>query len=383
MILTIFILLLSLSIVAIFTALETALQNYNVVKIEFDKKQGLKYAEIVDRMTRERKRVTSSLRIGKLAVLLIFGISFYALTYKPLCSLFHDLNYVTILIEIFLILFIELAISEVIPIIVGSVNPNRILKLFYRVASISLKIFSPFVSKEIVMKEEPKDQDAVLIQNALGFSDVLLKKCMIPRTEVCAVEEETTYAELLDLFARTNYSRIIVYRESIDTITGYVHSKDLFRGERPVRELIRKIGYFPETTHARELLETLIKSHSTIAVVIDQFGGTAGIVTLEDLFEEIFGEIDDELDNDELVEIRQENGEFIFSGRIEVKYLNREYDLGIPESDEYETLAGFITFCNENIPVAGDVIKYENLVFTVLKTSSNRIETVSLRIVEE
>jgi len=383
MIITSVILLISLLTVSIYTALATALQHYNMVKIEVDKKQEFKYAEVVDKLSQDKGEVISAMNIGKFIFLLIFGITFYALTYLPVSEWFPGLTIVAIVVEIFLSVFVVLLVAELLPQLVASVNPDRVLRQFYGFAAISYKIFSPFVMEEEIKKEEPKNQEIVIIQNALNFSDVILRECMIPRTEVCAVEENTSYEELLAVFTKTNYSRVVVYKDNIDIITGYVHSKDLFKGERPVNELIRRIDYFPETTRAQELLETLIKSHGTIAVVLDEFGGTAGIVTLEDLIEEIFGEISDELDSDEFIEKILDNGDYIFSGRIEVKYLNREYGFEIPESDEYETLSGFITFQHENIPAEREVVRYENLLFTILKTSSNRIDTVSLRIVEE
>ncbi|MEA5005026.1 MAG: hemolysin family protein [Rikenellaceae bacterium] len=383
MIVTIIILFVSLMTVSIFTALATALQHYNIVRIEVDKRQEYKYAEVVARLSGDRRRAVSAMNTGKQIFLLIFGISFYALTFDPVCNLLGDVVLLAVILQIILSVAVVLLVAEIVPKVVASVNPDIVLRLFYGLAAVSYKIFYRSVRKGEIKEDEPVGQDVMMIQNALSFSDVVLRECMIPRTEVCAIEEGTSYEELLALFARTNYSRIIVYKESIDSITGYIHSKDLFRGKRPVCELIRKIDFFGEETKAQDLLETLIKSRSAIAVVLDKFGGTAGIVTLEDLIEEIFGEISDELDSDELIEKKLENGDYIFSGRLEVKYLNREYDLNIPESEDYETLAGFITYFNENIPAERDILKYDNMVFKILKKTSNRVEVVSLRIVEE
>ncbi len=383
MIVAIIILLISLLTVSIYTALATALQHYNIVRIEVDKRQEYKYAEVVARLAGDRGRSISAMNTGKRIFLLIFGISFYSLTFDTLFALLGDFILFSVILQIILSVAVVLLVAEIVPKVVASANPDKVLRIFYGLAAVSYRIFYRLVRKEEIKEDEPVGQDVMMIQNALDFSDVVLRECMIPRTEVCAVEEGSSYEELLDLFAKTNYSRIIVYKESIDSITGYIHSKDLFKGKRPVSELIRKIDFFEETTKAQKLLETLIKSRSAIAVVLDKFGGTAGIVTLEDLIEEIFGEISDELDSDELIEKKLENGDYIFSGRLEVKYLNREYELNIPESEEYETLAGFITFFNENIPAERDVLKYENLVFKILKKASNRVEVVSLRIVEE
>ncbi len=383
MIVTISILMVSLLTVSIFTALANALQHYNIVRIEVDKRQEYRYAEVVARLSSDRGRAISAMNMGKQIFLLIFGISFYALTFDSITALLADLVIVAVILQIVISVAAVLLVAEIVPKVVGSVNPDKVLRLFYGFASVSYKIFFRAVRSGEIKEEEPVGQDVMMIQNALDFSDVVLRECMIPRTEVCAVEEGASYEDLLALFARTNYSRIIVYKENIDSITGYIHSKDLFKGKRPVCELIRKIDFFGEETKAQDLLETLIKNRSAIAVVLDKFGGTSGIVTLEDLIEEIFGEISDELDSDELIEKKLENGDYILSGRLEVKYLNREYDLNIPESEDYETLAGFITFFNENIPAERDILKYENMVFKILKKASNRVEVVSLRIVEE
>ncbi len=376
----------SLALMAIFTALERAFRSYNMLKVEVDKKQEKAYAESVDRLVQEKELVIASLRVGRTISLLVFALSLAGVL-DPLLSQCLDMGRGLIVVtEIAVITLIVLVIAVFIPFALATKNPNRVLESFYWFADFSNMALSPLakkiVKREGIVMEEP-GKDIAIFQNALNFSDVILRECMVPRTEICSIAEDATFEELLAQFADSNYSRIIVYRENIDRIIGYVHSRDLFNGEKPIKELIREIDYLPETMSAQSLLTMLTKNKRSIAVVLDEYGGTAGIVTLEDLIEEIFGEISDELDKEDLIEKKISDNQFIFSARIEIKYLNRIYGLDIPESEDYETLAGFITFFHENIPSEGDVLEYENMYFTILKTTSNRVEKVELRIVEE
>jgi CBS domain containing-hemolysin-like protein len=384
---------------AILTALKRALQCYNILKIEVDKKQGRKYAETVEQLQENKKEFLYSAGIARTLFILVFAVASATVFWPLLLHSFQGREWVAIILLVSGISIAVLVISELIPFLIATMYPGAVLENFYWFALVVKKIFSQGLVKyskgektaDIVKKEKETEQDLEredskeieIFQRALDFPDVILRECLIPRTEICAVEESASYQEIVTLFVDTNYSRIIVFKENIDRITGYVHSKDLFAGERQVKEIIRQIDFFPETARAKEVLAILTKNKRSIAVVLDEFGGTAGIVTLEDLIEEIFGEISDELDSDDLIDKELPGGEYLFSGRIEVKFINRKYNLGLPESEEYETLSGFITYYNENIPSEGDVVRYGNIQFTILKTSSNRVESVSLRIVEE
>ncbi|MFA6333971.1 MAG: hemolysin family protein [Bacteroidales bacterium] len=377
--------LISLIVVALYSALERALQCYNKLQVEVDKKQGKKYAEKIDKLSQNKGEVISTFYIGRTLALLVFGLSM-VFTLDPCLSLCISLSRVMIIIiEIAVVIILVFIVAELVPFAVSTMNPNRVLESFCWFADFSHRLFLPCVKRSVKRENTTgaPSEDIAIFQNALNFSEVVLRECMVPRTEICAIPEESTYEELLEQFAESNYSRIIVYRDNIDRIIGYVHSKDLFNGEKPVKELLREIDYLPETMSAQALLAMFTKSKRSIAVVLDEYGGTAGIVTLEDLIEEIFGEISDELDKEEFIEKKISDNEYIFSARIEIKYLNRTYDLTLPESEEYETLAGLITFFHENIPSEGDVLEYENFHFKVLKTTLNRVETVALRIVEE
>lgn len=284
-------------------------------------------------------------------------------------------------------LILVLTISKFLPTLVTSLNPDLILKYFIFVAKLIFILFYPFLSKRYSIDRESDvlddDNDITIFKNALNFSDVKLRECMIPRTEICSISIDSSVRSLIDLFAESNYSRIIVYRDNLDQIVGYVHSKDIFKKADSIKSIVREIGYYPQEMDAHSLLKTMIRKRRSIAVVNDEYGGTAGIVTLEDLMEEIFGEISDELDKEELIEKRLSANEFIFSARLEIKYLNSQYDLDLPESEDYETLGGFITYINEDIPEQGDIVKYQSFEFNILKTSTNRLDSVSLRIINQ
>lgn len=362
----------ALFLMAIMTALERAFASVGGLRFELDKKQGRKYALITEELLEREPQLISSLRLAYSLMLIIFAIS-------------AALLFSNIITGVIVSLILVVLISKIIPIAVATINAEFVSEKFVYVAIIVMFLFSPFVKRSAKGTAEIKEEDEemMIFQNALNFPDVKVKECMIPRTEICSIRDSASNEELLTLFADSKYSRIIVYSDNIDKITGYIHSKDLFAGGKPMGELIRKIDFVSEEMEAQKLLKSMIKNKRSIAVVKDEYGGTAGIVTLEDLIEEIFGEISDELDKDEYSEKRISDNEYIFPARMEIKYLNKTYDLDIPESDDYETLGGFITWFHENIPVEGEVLRYRNFEITILKTSSIRLESVGLRIVEE
>ena len=210
---------------------------------------------------------------------------------------------------------------------------------------------------------------------------------MIPRTEIAAVDVQDSMEELAGMFVEQGYSRILVYRENIDDIIGYVHSKDLLREPEQqvhtIAELLRTVTYVSEEMSAQTLLAYFTRNRSSIAVVRDEYGGTSGIVTLEDIIEEIFGDINDELDKEEFIEKQIGENEYLFSARLEVEGINRKFELELPESEEYETLAGLIMFYNEDIPQEKEIVEVGNFSFTIEKTTRNRIETVSVRVLHK
>ena len=367
------------------TLTETALTSCNRLRIELDIKQEKPYAIHAERLLGNKVLLLWSFKFFRSVMTALATISFTVLAFEgwlPGDMPFYAKVSVIILISALIIILI----GTVLPKWIASRYPDVILMNMYWFALFVSRITSPLSLRRadnpsmIIEEEEEESAEAEIIHNAINFPDVLLRECMIPRTEVVAISSGATPEEILTLFRDSNYSRIPVYDGNIDRITGYIHSKDLLSGKKSAGELLRKIEYYPEEMGAKDLLATMTKNRGSIAVVLDKWGGTAGIVTLEDLIEEIFGEISDELDNDEFREKQTGEGEFIFSARLEIKYLNREYELEIPESEEYETLGGFITWFNENIPRQGDVLTYENIQITILRTTRSRLELVRLKL---
>ena len=220
------------------------------------------------------------------------------------------------------------------------------------------------------------EQELKILQNALLFSKIRIRDCMIPRTEVEAIDEHTPIEEVKSRFISTGYSKLIVYHENIDNVIGFFNSKDIFKQPKTVSEKLSQITFVPETMPANRLLNEFMHDNRSIAVVVDEYGGTSGIVTLEDIMEEIFGDIEDEHDTDDLVEKRIKTNEFIFSGRLEIEYINANFLLQIPENEDYDTLAGFILFHHQNLPKVNDIIKIEQFSIKILKVTNTRIDLV-------
>ena len=227
-------------------------------------------------------------------------------------------------------------------------------------------------------EQHDNEKDIKLFQNALDFSGLLVRDCMVPRVDIEAIERTESIKTLTERFIDTHFSRLPVYEENIDRIVGYVNTKSLFKQPSSIDEILQQIDYVPESMPAQKLLTSFIKKGHSVAVVIDEFGGTAGMITIEDILEEIFGEIEDEHDDPSLVEKQMGEGEFIFSGRLEVEYINEKYHLGIPESDEYDTLAGYVIDRYQGIPAVGETILDGNRKIRVLRTELSKIELLRI-----
>jgi len=219
-------------------------------------------------------------------------------------------------------------------------------------------------------------------QNVLEFSNVKLRNCIVPRTEIVAFEMNTSIEELLSAFIETGLSKILVYEEDIDNIVGYIHSSEMFTKPKDWTKRINTISIVPENMAANKLMKTMLREKKNIAVVVDEFGGTAGVVTLEDLVEEIFGEFEDEHDTKSQIAKKISDDEFIFSGRAEIDRINEDFDLEIPESEEYVTIAGYILNHYRNFPKLNETIKIDKYTFKIIKVTSTKIELVRLKIEE-
>jgi CBS domain containing-hemolysin-like protein len=228
-------------------------------------------------------------------------------------------------------------------------------------------------------KDKPGEQDGMKIfQNVLDLSNIRLRDCMVPRNEIISMEEKSTVEQLRQKFIETGLSKILIYRGTPDNMIGYIHSKEIFKNPSDIASRIINLPIVHETMPANKLLQSFISKHKGIALVVDEFGGNSGIVTIEDIIEEIFGEIEDEHDFSELTEKKLSENEYIFSGRLEIDYLNETYNLGIPKTDDYETLAGLILFYHERIPAINEKITIHPYIFKVLEVSQTRIGLVHL-----
>lgn len=230
---------------------------------------------------------------------------------------------------------------------------------------------------------ESSEKEIEILQNAMDFSDLRVRDCMVQRVDIEAVDiVENSIEELRRLFFESQYSRIMVYRDTIDNIVGYVNVKALFLLPKRIEDILREVLVVTESMSAERLLESLIREKRSIAVVVDEFGGTAGMVTLEDILEEIFGEIEDEYDTIDTIERQLPSGDYLFSGRLEVEYLNERYGLAIQESEEYETLAGYIIYHNEDIPKQGEVIELSGREFRIVKLSGSKIDLIKVTAID-
>ena len=416
--------LLALLFSAFFSGYEIAFLQGNKLKVELDRKQGKRYANIMQKFIKNPERLISSLLVGNNVAIVIYGMAI-AKILDPLIAKYITASVGGILaIDTIVATIIVLITAEFLPKAMCRLNPNGVFSslywlflffywLFYpitfitnKLSGVIMKLFGVkedeaggklmfdksdlmYLSSEVSSDDDDQENelsnDMVIFQNALNFSSVKVRECMIPRTEITALDIQDTMEDLAALFAEQGYSRILVYRENIDDIIGYVHSKDLLKeGEkRSIAELLRTVTFVSEEMSAQTLMAYFTKNRQSIAVVRDEYGGTSGIVTLEDLIEEIFGDINDELDKDEFLEKKISDDEFLFSARLEVEEINRKYELDLPESDDYETLAGLIMHYNENIPKEKEILQFGKYSYTILKTTRNRIETVSVRVLQK
>ena len=404
---------------AFFSGMEIAFVSANKLKIELDGKQGDFFAKIISNFLKRPSRFIGAMLVGNNIALVFYGI-FMAKILEPKIAAFTESELVILLIQTILSTLIILVTAEFLPKTLFRINPNLMLRFFalplfiiywimflpmllvIGISELLIKIFSPQLSSEEdlnfgridlehylkegteqALSQEEVDHEIQIFQNALDFSKVKARECMIPRTEIVALEMEEDLEKLKDKFIETGLSKILIYKDNIDNIIGYTHSFELFKKPESIKSILLPLPIIPMSMQANEILEIFIQQKRSIAVVVDEFGGTAGIVTIEDIIEEIFGEIEDEHDKEALMETKINDHEFLFAARLEVDYLNNEYNLGLPESDNYETIAGLIIDTFESIPTMNEQIQKDQFVFTVKKVFQNKIDHVHLKVLEQ
>ena len=397
---------------AFFSGMEIAFLGRNRLREEIDRQHNPLFSRISDIFAHNAGNYITTILVGNNIALVIYSISMSAL----LVELFDMQN---ALLQTIVSTIVILFIGEYIPKSVVKRNPNFYYSIFSVVMYLFYIILYPvsrlttlisyglirLTGRRIEQRNEPTEfnrhdlaslvesenvevqledeEDIRLFQNALDFADLRVRDCMVRRVDVEAVDlESTTIEELTERFVETNFSRIFVWHDSIDNIIGYVNSKSLFENPKEISDIIIKTIYVAETMPLQAMLETFTKRKASIAVVIDEFGGTAGIISLEDVLEQIFGEIEDEHDVQEMVEKQTGEGEWIFSARLEVEYLNESYELGITESEEYDTLAGYIISMYGRIPQDGEELRAEKFEIKILKREQSRLDLVSFKRLE-
>ncbi|MCC7332782.1 MAG: HlyC/CorC family transporter [Flavobacteriales bacterium] len=401
---------------AFFSGMEIAFISANRLKIELQKKQGDFSAKILSDFIQKPEGFIGMMLIGNNIALVIYSI-FMAKLLEPYIHLTND--GLVLFLQTIISTLIVLLFGEFLPKAILRINPNIVLKyaaiplklvhflllpvsivtnlisnFFFKIFRVdntqSGLVFSKidleyFVSdiQERQEKGEEIEYEIQIFKNALDFSEVKARECMIHRTEIVALEINDSIEELKTKFVETELSKILIYRDTIDNIIGYVHSLDLFKIPESIKSILMPVAIVPESMPANEILKLLIKQHRSIAVVVDEFGGSSGIVTTEDIIEEIFGEIDDEHDVEELVEKQIDENSYVFSAKTEIDYINNKYKLNLPESEEYETLGGLIFYKHESIPEKGEVIMLDKYRFKIEEVSNNKIELICVQIFSE
>lgn len=399
--------------------MEIAFISANKFKVEVDRKGGGFSASLISRFIRSESSFISTMLVGNNIALVIYGISFAALLEPVLFAMLPraiNTELSVLILQTLVSSLIILIFAEFLPKTFFRINPNRFLNLFAFPVTLIYYLLYPLVVltislSNLIMKyvlkvgtennkkafdivdmdnylrefgqqpeqENDSNRDIQIFRNAIEFPDVRVRDCMIPRTEIVAVSDSEKPSDIRSLFSQTGLSKILIYKDSIDNITGYVHAFDFFRKPDEIRPITRPIMLVPETMHANKLMQNFIQQRKSIAAVVDEFGGTSGIITIEDIIEEIFGEIDDEYDRDDLIEKQVRKNEFIFSARLEIDYLNEQFALDLPEAEDYETLGGLLLNHFESIPQKGEEISIGQLTFKILQVSEKRIETVQVR----
>ena len=408
----ILIIVVSLIFSAFFSGMEIAYVSANKIHIEIEKKQQNFLATVLKRITKRPSKFIATMLVGNNIALVVYGFFMGDLLMRlvPLEGL------VGLLVKTLISTIIILLTAEFLPKVFFQVYANQTVKIFavpaylfyvlfsvisefiIWISDLVLKLFfktegdavqlsfskvelGNYITEQMETVEERDeiDSEIQIFQNALEFSEVKAREVMIPRTEIVAIDIDTTPKELSKIFSETGLSKILVYHDHIDDILGYVHSFELFKKPQNIKKVLMPVVFVPETMHAKDVLNILTRKRKSIAVVIDEYGGTSGIITVEDIIEELFGEIEDEHDSVELIEEELGEDHFRFSARLEVDYLNEMFKLDLPEGENYETLGGLIVNFTEEIPEKDETVEIDGYAFKILEVSNTKIELVELK----
>ena len=405
---------------AFFSGMEIAFVSVNKMRLEMEKRDGV-VSSIISFFLRNPNNFISTMLVGNNIALVIYGILMAKIIEQQLLGAFIANDFVKALLQTIISTLIILVTGEFLPKTLFKINPNLVLRLFalplficyvvlFPVSKLAsgisflfLRLFGVKVSDEVQAKafskvdldyfiqtsiENAEETDEVnpevkIFQNALDFSNIKIRDCIVPRTEVVAVDKETPLEELKNRFVESGISKIIVYEGNIDNVVGYIHSSEMFRSPKDWRSHIKEVPIVPETMSAHKLMKLFMQQKKTIAVVVDEFGGTAGIVSLEDLVEEIFGDIEDEHDNTSYICTQIGDNEYMLSARLEIEKVNETFDLELPESDDYITIGGLILSRYQRFPKLHEMVEIGPFQFKIIKVSATKIELVRLKGDEE
>ena len=418
------IIIVSLILSAFFSGMEIAYVSANKIHIEIEKKQDDFLAKILSKLTAKPSKFIATMLIGNNIALVIYGFFMGDLLVKWFVSLVGNypflkylLTDLSLLSQTIISTLLILFTAEFLPKVFFQIYSNTLIKVLAFPAYLFYLLFtfisdfvlwiSDFVLKKFFKTEGDQvqlafskvelghyiseqmesveahdniDTEIQIFQNALEFVEVKAREVMIPRTEIMALEINDTVSNLSTLFTETGMSKILIYKDTIDDIVGYAHAFELFKNPKTIKAMVLPVEFVPETMLANDILNILIKKRKSIAVVLDEYGGTSGIMTVEDIVEELFGEIEDEHDTVVLREEKIDDFNFIFSARLEVDYLNEVHKLNLPEGENYETLGGLIVDHTEEIPQQNDIVTTENFQFKILEVSNTKIDLVSLKV---
>ena len=415
------IIILCLILSAFFSGMEIAFVSSNKIYLEIEKKQDDFISKILTKLTQKPSKFIATMLVGNNVSMVVYGFFMGELLMRWFINLgFHLTDFSNLLLQTIISTLIVLMTSEFLPKVFFQIYANTFIKffalpayffykLFYYISSFLIWIsdyvlrkffktegdqinlsFSKvelgnYISEQMnsVQDHEIVDSEIQIFQNALEFSGVKAREIMTPRTELVAIDLHSSIVDLRDLFIKTGYSKIVVYINTLDDIVGYVHSFELFKKPRSIKSIMIPVEFVPETILIKDAMNLLTKKRKSIAVILDEYGGTSGIVTIEDIVEELFGEIEDEHDSDEeLIENRIDDLNYIFSTRLDVQYINETYKLNIPECDSYETLGGFIVDFSKEIPQKGAQITIGNFVFIIEEATNKKIELVKMTVLD-
>ncbi|HNW51643.1 MAG TPA: hemolysin family protein [Prolixibacteraceae bacterium] len=408
--------LITLAFLVFFTGMNVAYQSADRMSLEVNKQKGTFTSAIINIFASNTEQYIATMQIGSILSVVTYGITFVQLT-QPLLLPYSTSPFILLFFQILISTITIYLAGEIIPQTLFRINSNSFLTFFAIPVLISYTLFYPLAfllttfQKKIIKNIDPENEKNVfskvdldhyvnqtdsspndensdgnteieLFKNALDFSKVKVRDCMVPRTEIEAIELNASIDELRTKFVETGYSKILVYDDSFDNLIGYVHSSQIFKNPTSIKTVIHPVIVVPETMLVSELLGTLTQKHKTIAIVVDEFGSTSGLITIEDILEEIFGEIEDEHDTDNLTTKKLKEGRWILSARHEISYLNDQFNFNLPENPEYDTIAGLILNQYESIPKTNSVIAIGHFEFRILKATKTRIELVLMKIVD-